>query len=208
MDYVKIPQNVRIEDKLIGPLSLRQIGLIAIGGGISYALFSGLQKTYGTVPPVAHAFIWIPAIFFTAFAVIRIYDISLFRYALLILETLSRPRRRVWQPRKGLFIEIESPVALAKYEKKKQKEEKIKKDKEEDAGRKSDIPIDELSVILDQGLNPKGVSSSPLHVSDDSTAAAQIALDKEESEIAEHSDRLDTLWKSMKAGSGHTRSSS
>ena len=151
MDYVKIPQNVRIEDKLIGPLSIRQIALIAIGGGMSYTLFAGLQNTYGEVPAIAHAFIWLPAILFLAFAVVRIYDISLFRYVLLILETLSKPRRRVWQPRSGLSTEIESPAALAKYEKEKKKKGKEVHKEEE---KKSDIRLDELSIILDSESSP------------------------------------------------------
>jgi len=160
MDYVKIPQNVQIEDKLIGPLSIRQIALIAIGGGISYAAFAGLQKTYGAVPPLAHSVIWLPAIFFLAFAVVKIYEISLFRYVLLILETLSKPRRRVWQPRSGLSVEIDSPAALTKYQKEKKEVQRKNKDKEEEI-EKPEIRLEELSTILDRGSDVAVQTSSP-----------------------------------------------
>ena len=108
MDYVKIPQNVRVQDKLIGPLGLKQIILIAVGGGFSYTLFAMMNKTYGYVPPVAHAFIWWPGILAAAFAVVRINDITLFRYCLLTIEMMSKPRQRVWQPRHGLIINIQT----------------------------------------------------------------------------------------------------
>ena len=38
IEPVKIPQNVYIEDRIVGPLTLRQTLIMAIGGGFSYAL--------------------------------------------------------------------------------------------------------------------------------------------------------------------------
>ena len=206
MDYVKIPQNVQIEDKLIGPLSIRQIALIAVGGGTSYALFSGLQKTYGAVPGIAHAFIWLPAIIFIAFAVVKIHDISLFRYVLLILETLSKPRRRVWRPRSGISIEIESPIALAKYEKQKQKEAQSKEKNKEAHEKKSDIRIEELSTILDRGSDSAKRPNALEAESDDNEMAALLLPEKDEQDTAEHRKRLDALWQSMKTGSSSPQS--
>ena len=78
MQNVKIPQNVQIEDKLIGPLSLKQLILVGIGGGFSYTLFAAINKSVGYVPLTAHMVIWLPAIFSAAFALVRINDISLF----------------------------------------------------------------------------------------------------------------------------------
>ena len=143
MDYVKIPQNVRVEDKIIGPLSLKQIIIIAIGGGLSYVLFTMIQKSMGTVPSVAHLFIWIPAIITTAFAVVRVNDIPLTRYFLLILEGMSKPRVRVWQPRTGVLT-LPTRASITKKKKKNVEEKEVKKEV------KSDVRLEELSIVLDR----------------------------------------------------------
>ncbi|MBT3835557.1 hypothetical protein HOF56_04925 [Candidatus Peribacteria bacterium] len=145
MEYVKIPQDIRVKDKLIGPLSLIQIIVIGAGGGISYVLFASAKKAAGTVPIAMHAVIWLPLIFAVAFAVIRINDISLFRYCLLMLEMMSKPRRRVWQPRKG--IDMVSRFSTPKKKKGKKGEDEIE---EEKPMNKSEVKLDELSVILDE----------------------------------------------------------
>jgi len=145
MEYVKIPQDIRIKDKLIGPLSLMQIIVIAAGGGMSYVFFALAKETTGTVPMALHAVIWLPVIFASAFAVVRINDISLFRYCLLMLEMMSKPRKRVWQPRKG--IETISKFSTPKKKKgKKGSEEAIAEESEN----KSEMKLEELSVILDR----------------------------------------------------------
>ena len=156
MDYVKIPQNVKVEDKLIGPLSLRQIGMIAAGGGLSYTLYAAVSKTYGSVPALMHAIIWWPAIFAAAFAMVRINDISLFRYCLLIIETMSKPRQRVWQPRRGIMVVQTSTVSTKK---KKKKKEDVQE--EEVPEPKSDVRLEELSVILDRGVSKEQSQPTP-----------------------------------------------
>lgn len=148
MDYVKIPQNIRVKDKLIGPLSLMQIIVIAAGAGTSYALFATITKTQGAVPGIMHAVIWWPAIFAIAFAVVRINDISLFRYCLLILEMMSKPRRRVWQPRRGIMIE--SRMIVGKKKKKGKKDEEEAEMQALAQKKQSEIRLDDLSVILDK----------------------------------------------------------
>lgn len=144
MDYVKIPQNVRIEDKLVGPLSLRQIIIIAIGGGTSYALYAMVEKSVGYFPTYAHAVVWWPAIILTALSVVRINDISLTRYVLLIMESSIKPSVRVWQPRKG--TSSLAPKMVQKKSKKSASNEEVDEKKE----KKSDVRLQDLSIILDQ----------------------------------------------------------
>ena len=45
MQY-KIPQNVRIEDKIVGPLTLKQLIILGVGGGITYAIYVALARVY------------------------------------------------------------------------------------------------------------------------------------------------------------------
>jgi hypothetical protein len=156
MDYVKIPQNVQIEDKLIGPLSLRQIIIIAIGGGMSYAFYAVIEKSMGVVPIYAHALIWWPAIILTAIAVVRINDISLTRYMLLILESSLKPKIRIWQPRKGV---LSLPPKVT--EKKAKKKAKGEDSSDAVKNKKSDVRLEELSVLLDrEGKEQLSVSAT------------------------------------------------
>lgn len=144
MQNVKIPQNVRIEDKIIGPFSLKQLLLLGLGGGFSYGLYAMLNKSFGYVPASAHTLIWWPGILAAAFALVRINDIPLFRYVLLVLEMLSKPRIRHFQARQGLMINIQTRPA----------KREVKEEKEESGAMSAmkipeDVRIEDLSTILD-----------------------------------------------------------
>jgi PrgI family protein len=112
IDPVKIPQNVYIEDRIVGPLTLRQILTCAIGVGISYMLYISAQKTMGQVDLVTTVILWIPAAISVLFAFVRVNDLSLFRLLLLTLERFNKPKARVFEPRTGIVIHIRtsSPV--------------------------------------------------------------------------------------------------
>ena len=94
MQY-KVPQNVGIEDKIVGPLTLRQLIMISVGVGISYTLFAILNKLY-EVNVLEYIVIGLPALLATAFALIKIQDITLFKYLILFLEFSIKPKKRVW----------------------------------------------------------------------------------------------------------------
>ncbi|TSC57622.1 MAG: Uncharacterized protein Greene041619_1050 [Candidatus Peregrinibacteria bacterium Greene0416_19] len=106
LEPVKIPQNVYIEDRIIGPLTLRQILLLALGGGFSYALYSLLLKTYGQLSLTVTVMAWVPAVVAAAFALVKINDLSLFRICLLVVEKMHKPSRRTFGPRRGVEINI------------------------------------------------------------------------------------------------------
>ncbi|HLD08229.1 MAG TPA: PrgI family protein [Candidatus Peribacterales bacterium] len=192
MDYVKIPQNVRVEDKLIGPLSLRQIIMIALGGGTSYALFGMISKAYGSIPLVAHVFIWWPLILCAAFAVVRINDIPLTRYSLLAFELMIKPRRRVFQPRRGLST-VSRDGATSKKSKKIPEEKPV-------AAKKNALRIGDLSALLDQGSEGKDVPLQSATEILEGTIGAEAILNADEAAITEQEKRIDALWRSMKSG--------
>lgn len=105
LEAVKIPQNVSVEEKIIGPVSLRQIIICMVGGGISYAIWSSM-KAAGSVTIVSTVIAWIPAMIAATFAFVHISDISLFRFLLLAIERSQKPSIRTWQPRRGIEITI------------------------------------------------------------------------------------------------------
>ncbi len=157
IDAVKIPQNVQIEDKVVGPLSLRQIIIMALGGGFSYMIYASVQKSMGYVGIPLTIVIWIPAVIAAAFAMVNINDLSLLRILFLLLERTQKPGKRIWAPRSGISITIrtssikeEAPKAAA------------------DAGKPSaSQQIAELSSVVDR--------ASPVAPSIDAVTASATA---------------------------------
>ncbi len=133
----KIPQNVGIEDKIVGPLSLRQLIIIAVGGGASYVLFAILNKMY-ELNVLEYIVIAIPGIVSVAAALIRINDISFTRFVLLAMEFAIKPKKRIWDHR-GIAPLVAPDLSDVKPQKTQAVAEKGKKA----------VNLDELSRILD-----------------------------------------------------------
>jgi hypothetical protein len=146
IDPVKIPQNVYVEDRIIGPITLRQIIICLLSGALSYGFFSTL-KTAGALTPITAVFAWTPLAIGAAFAFVKINGISLTRFCLLIAERMEKAPVRRWSPRRGITITIST--GTAKTEEEIVQEQKMKtatKHAEEKHKR-----IRELSVLLDRG---------------------------------------------------------
>ncbi|MFA6038839.1 MAG: PrgI family protein [Candidatus Peribacteraceae bacterium] len=151
IDPVKIPQNVYIEDRIVGPLTLKQVLIIALGGGFSYMLYALVAKAaggqMGLVPTVL---VWIPAAVSVVFALVKVNDLSLLRIVLLSIEKMNKPPERVWTPRRGLTIHIRTGGALEAEKAEKRKENIL-------AGnapvQKTENRIRELSSMLDHPLS-------------------------------------------------------
>ena len=106
IEPIKIPQNVQIEDRIVGPLTLRQIIILGIGCGFSYAVWASVSKAYGSVGIPLTALLWTPGLISAVFAFVKVNDLSMFRLCLLILEKMNKPNVRMWTPREGFSIHI------------------------------------------------------------------------------------------------------
>lgn len=105
IEPVKIPQNVQVEDRIIGQVSLRQIVLCMIGGGVSYAIWN-MAKQAGYVSMTATIICWIPLAIAAAFAFVKIQGLSLLKIVLLFVEQTQKPPIRVFAPREGVSVHI------------------------------------------------------------------------------------------------------
>jgi hypothetical protein len=144
IDPVKIPQNVYVEDRIFGPISLRQIIICLLTGGVSYLLFSSLAAM-GQTSIFAKAIALMPFLLGTAFAFVKVNGITLTRFCLLMIERADKPRTRVWSPRRGIIISI--GTASVKSTEEIAKETRLEAEKRrEDEKRKR---IAELSNLLD-----------------------------------------------------------
>jgi len=171
IDPIKIPQNVYIEDRIVGPLTLKQILTVAIGCGFSYGLYSLLIQSYGKLPIPIMVMAWIPGALSFLFAFLRINDLSLFRICLLTMERFNKPPVRTWTPRRGIVVNIRT-FTTAEQETNKKREDLLVEKKEP-------LDIAELSTLLDRAL-PKDIReqeapASPMEeiVDDDMPMAAE-----------------------------------
>ena len=139
----KIPQNVGIEDKIVGPLTLRQLIILAVSGGISYVLFAILSKFY-ELNILEYIIIALPALLGVAFALVKINNVTLLKFVLMFSEFSIKPKKRVWDHR-GIAPTIAPDLAENKKEEEK-KEEDLLSQKAEKASN-----LRELTQVLDSG---------------------------------------------------------
>jgi hypothetical protein len=90
MQQFVIPQFIDVEDKIIGPITVRQFLIMMVGGGIVFLLFRLLTFTFFLISgvPIGAATL--------VFAFIRVNGRPMHYFLLVLLETLRRPRLRAW----------------------------------------------------------------------------------------------------------------
>ena len=159
IDPVKIPQNVYIEDRIVGPLTLRQIITMAIGGGISYSMYASLAKAYGSVDLITTIIVWTPAVIAAAFAIIKINDLTLSRILLLVIERMLKSPVRTWTPREGISINIKV-LASQTTEKAKRTSAQLQADTV------AHSKIQELSSVVDTAFTEEADDSASVMVTD------------------------------------------
>jgi len=144
----KVPQNVQMEDKIVGPLTIKQLIICAVGGGISYFIYISTAKIYVLsiwLPATA-----IPALITVAIAFVKIKDIPFIKFVLLELERLLVPQKRFFI--KGSAETYRSCLYQEPTKKMSKKESDMLKKKHETVKEKIN-DIDKLTKILDsQGL--------------------------------------------------------
>ncbi len=143
IEPVKIPQNVYIEDRIVGPLTLRQVIISAIGCGFSYAMFSMISKAYGggmSLPLTI--MVWIPGALSIIFAFVKFNDLTMFQMVLLTIERMSKAPVRVWTPRKGITLTIRTT----------QQTDQNKAPQLAVIKERNDSKFAELSAVLDQQM--------------------------------------------------------
>ncbi|HAU39963.1 MAG: hypothetical protein UV80_C0011G0020 [Candidatus Peregrinibacteria bacterium GW2011_GWF2_43_17] len=144
----KVPQNVQMEDKIVGPLTLKQLIICAVGGGISYFIYISTSNIY--VLSIWLPATSIPALITVAIAFVKIKDIPFIKFVFLELERLLVPQKRFFI--KGSAETYKSCLYQEQTKKQIKKEaDNIKKKNEAVKGKIKDI--DKLTKILDsQGV--------------------------------------------------------
>lgn len=95
----KVPQNVQMEDKIVGPLTLKHMIILGTGGGLAYLVYTILAKSFFWevwLPPVA-----IITIITLLIAFVKIHNVSFGKFSILFMEHLLIPRERIWMKASG-----------------------------------------------------------------------------------------------------------
>jgi hypothetical protein len=179
IDPVKIPQNVYVEDRIIGSITLRQIIICLLTGGLSYGIFSSI-KAAGIMSSVTGVLAWTPLIIGAAFAFMKINGITLTRFCLLMLEKTDKPAIRVWAPRRGITISIGTASVKSDRESAHEKKAEAAMRHAEEKNRR----IHELSTLLDKG--PSDVESTEeqhVTIAEIPSAVSTLPIDKERVQV-------------------------
>ena len=109
MEQFTVPQFIDIEDKIFGPITVRQFIILLVGTlliALSYRIFDFLLFVV-----VALAIFGIS----TTFAFVKINGAPFHYFVLNIIQTFKKPRLRVWSKDDTLVhtLELETPLAAA-----------------------------------------------------------------------------------------------
>lgn len=133
----KVPQDVQRKDTIIWSLTFQQMIICGIGGGIAYAIYITLSKTYFIE-------IWLPPVVIIsaitlAFAFLKIHSLPFYEFLLNFLEYHLLPRERYW-------IQGTGRPFISKFDEEIKKAEKVKIDTS-----KNKKSLSELTKVLDTG---------------------------------------------------------
>lgn len=183
MQY-KIPQNVQIEDKIVGPLTLRQLIICGIGGGITYFVYLSLAKVYYIevwIGPVA-----ILGLFTLAIAFLKIHDIPFLKYILLVIEYSQNAQKRKWMSNGSNIKGLTSPNSV-----------QVPLSTKAKATEKTIASLSDLSRLLDHNTfdHVKSKVDQSLDSISDEYLLHKSFTGKDESDIKEHIQKLNAISK-------------
>ena len=135
MQY-KVPQDVQREDTIIGPVTLKQMGILGGGGAVAYVIYISLVKTYFWQ-------VWLPPVVIVtgitlAFAFLKIHSLPFHKFLMNFIEYHILPKQRVW-------IQGTATPFISSFDQTKE----VKKDKKPKLEKKKQKSVEELTSIVD-----------------------------------------------------------
>ena len=91
----KVPQNIDMQDRIIGPLTMIQFVYAIIGTGLAYSIVVSVPK------PVNYILAAPVALFTIALAFIKINERPFLDFFLAIVNFMSSPKQRIWHHNPG-----------------------------------------------------------------------------------------------------------
>jgi len=90
MPQFKVPQNLDMEDRIIGKLTISQFGYLAFGCLIAYIAILKIPGTFGVIIAIPVALITF------AFTFVRVQDQPFSKFIFSLIGYVTNPRDRTW----------------------------------------------------------------------------------------------------------------
>ena len=102
----KVPQNIDMPDRIIGPLTMIQFVEAVLGGGLAYICFNAFPS------PINVGLALIAGMFTVAVVFVKINERPFLFYFMALMKFIGTPKRRVWHQTDGaddMAVEIYHP---------------------------------------------------------------------------------------------------
>jgi len=101
----KVPQNIDMPDRILGPLTMIQFVEAVLGGGLAYVCFGSLPKPLNQILAV------LILLFTAAVVFLKINERPFLYYFVAFLRFIITPKKRVWHKDSsdGFEVEIYKP---------------------------------------------------------------------------------------------------
>lgn len=97
----KVPQNIDMPDRILGPLTMLQFIYAVIGGGLAYVCFMSLPSPVGIFLAVIVAILTLAIIF------LKVNERPFLVFLLSLIKFISSPKQRVWEKGQNSDIKVE-----------------------------------------------------------------------------------------------------
>lgn len=86
----KVPQNIDIEDRILGPLTMVQFIYAVVGAGVCYTIYSAIPKpfSYFLITPIV--------IFVVGLIFVKVNERPFLNFLIAMIEFIATPKQRVW----------------------------------------------------------------------------------------------------------------
>jgi len=98
----KVPHNIDMQDRIVGPLTMLQFIEAVVGGGFAYVCFSGIPGFFGTLLGILIALLTLAVVF------VKINERPFTQFLLSLVQFIANPKQRYWHkdPKNSISIEI------------------------------------------------------------------------------------------------------
>lgn len=100
----KVPQNITMEDRIAGPFTAIQFGILVIGGGLAFFAY-----TSNFFPPANQIIGIFLALLTAVLAIGRFNDQPMYRFIRFMIAFVVTPRTRIWH--KAQDVQLIKPTA-------------------------------------------------------------------------------------------------
>ena len=154
MRKYKIPAEVNQEDRIFGPITMRRLIILCLGGGLTWMFYMKLGKSSPAV--------WFPPVFFfgsltLSFAFLEPFGMRFGKFLARLFEFIFLPKRRMWDKR--FSQDINQQFYHAEHQKWKRKQKRVvPKNTELEKKQAHRKKIEKFSSILDEDLSTVDLS--------------------------------------------------